>query len=473
MKQEAYKHKSRSPVRNIAREISKLGLSHYRAGSVGAVCEGLEWQLTLELDPTGRYKNTLTNMVLVLRHDPNLKGIFYNELRENIDVLGDLNWKRFKNGWNKTDRVSLAGYMDYNYQLYSPGKLQEALLKVAVERSQHPIKEYFKDLPAWDGIQRVDQLLVKYLGAEDNAYTREVTRKTLVAAISRIYTPGIKFDTTLVLVGKQGIGKSTLFAKLGGQFFSDSLSISDMKDKTAAEKLQGYWIIEIGELAGIRKVDEDTLKSFLTRTDDKFRESYGYTVEDHPRQCILVGTTNQETGFLRDITGGRRFWPVNVLGETKHKPWTITDIDQIWAEALGYYHRGELLILSKVAEAYAGIAQAHAFESDEREGVVREYLNRLLPENWDHMNVESRRDFIRRGKLSKNLGGAVKRESVCTMEIWCELFGKESHAMQKKDSYEINAIIRRIGGWVRYTGNKQGSIKTPIYGIQRIYTRLE
>lgn len=433
--------------------------------------EEVEWQSSLEIDNRGELKNTLTNMILILTHDPNLEGIFYNELRESIDVDGELKWKKFKSGWNKTDEASLAGYIDLNYKLYSPGKLKEAIITVAVKRSIHPIKNYLKSLPKWDGVKRVDELLIKYLGAEDNFYTRETTRKTLVAAISRIYNPGIKFDTTLVLVGKQGIGKSTIFAKLGGKFFSDSLSISDMKDKTAAEKLQGYWIIEMGELAGIRKVDEDTLKSFLTRMDDKFRASYGYTVEDHPRQCIIVGTTNQEAGFLRDITGGRRFWPVNVSGETKDKPWNIEDIEQIWSEVLMYYARGESLILSKKAESYASAAQIDALESDEREGIVKEYLEKLLPINWDEMDIYARRSFIRGDEFSKDIKGTVKREQVCTMEIWCELFGKEATAMRKIDSYEINSIMRKIDGWVRYTGNKYGNAKVPIYGVQRIYTR--
>ena len=109
--------------------------------------------------------------------------------------------------------------------------------------------------------------------------------------------PGIKFDYMLVLNGPQGIGKSTLFNRLGGQWFSDSLSIADMRDKTAAEKLQGYWIVEIGELAGIKKVDEETLKSFLSRQDDKYRAAYGYSVEDHPRQCIIVGSTIKLLAF--------------------------------------------------------------------------------------------------------------------------------------------------------------------------------
>jgi len=452
-------------------EVKKL-IATERIGAANEDFGGeVDWQASLEIDNRGELKNTLTNMILILRHDPNLKGVFYNELRESIDVDGELKWKKFKSGWNKTDEASLAGYIDLNYKLYSPGKLKEAILKVAVERSRHPIKDFLKGLPNWDGVRRVDELLVRYLGAEDNIYTREVTRKTLVAAISRIYNPGIKFDTTLVLVGKQGIGKSTIFAKLGGKFFSDSLAISDMKDKTAAEKLQGYWIIEMGELAGIRKVDEDTLKSFLTRADDKFRASYGYTVEDHPRQCIIVGTTNQEAGFLRDITGGRRFWPVNVSGETKDKPWEIKDVDQIWAEVLLYYEKGERLTLSKEVEAYASKAQIDALESDEREGIVKEYLETLLPTNWDEMDIYARRSFIRGDEFSKDTEGTVRREQVCTMEIWCELFGKEATAMRKIDSYEINAIMKKIEGWKKYDGNKQGRLRVPLYGIQRVYIR--
>lgn len=432
-----------------------------------------DWQLNLEINKNGELKNTLTNMILILRHDPKLEGIFYNELREGVDVEGELPWKRLKSGWNKTDEASLAGYIDLNYKLYAPGKLKEAILKVALERSVHPIREYLKSLPKWDGTRRIDSLLVKYLGADDNIYTREATRKTLVAAVARAMTPGIKFDTVLVLNGPQGIGKSTLFAKLGGKFFSDSLSISDMRDKTAAEKLQGYWILEIGELAGIRKIDEETLKSFLSRQDDKFRASYGYSVEDHPRQCIIVGTTNQEAGFLRDITGGRRFWPVKTPGDTELKPWHINAVDQIWAEALEYYKKDEPLILSNEAEKLAGQSQVEALESDEREGVVREYLDMLLPSNWDDMDLYARRSFIRGDDFSEEVEGTVRREQVCTMEIWCELFGKDATSMRKIDSYEINAILRKIDGWEKYSGNKLGNARVPLYGIQRIFVRCD
>ncbi|WKB37226.1 virulence-associated E family protein [Terrilactibacillus sp. S3-3] len=153
-----------------------------------------------------------------------------------------------------------------------------------------------------------------YLGASDNPYVRAVTRKTLCAAIARVLTPGIKFDSMLVLNGPQGAGKSTLIAKLGGDWFSDSLSLSDTKDKTAAEKLQGYWILEIGELAGLKKAEVETLRSFLSRQNDIYRASFGRRATPHLRQCVFFGTTNAEKGYLRDTTGNRRFWPVKTPG---------------------------------------------------------------------------------------------------------------------------------------------------------------
>ena len=149
------------------------------------------------------------------------------------------------------------------------------MAKVADDRSYHPIKDYFESLPEWDGVPRAELYFIEYLGAEDNAYTRAATRKLLCAAYRRIYEPGVKFDYCLVLVGPQGIGKSTAIAKLGMEWYSDSLALSDMNDKTAAEKLQGYWILEIGELAGMRKAETDKTKAFLSRQDDKYRASFG------------------------------------------------------------------------------------------------------------------------------------------------------------------------------------------------------
>lgn len=446
--------------RQIAEEHIKNAREDFAAGD--------DWIDKLEINSKGEFKTTLTNFVLIIGHDPALKGIAYNEHSERIETLSDMPWKRLKVGWSKGDDAGLSCYLEKNYKLWAPSKCQDALLKVAMEKSFHPVKEYLKSLPKWDGIERVDTLLIKYLGAEDSEYVRAVTRKTLCGAIARIMKPGIKFDTILVLNGQQGIGKSTLLSKLGGKFFSDSLTISDMHDKTAAEKLQGNWILEIGELAGIKKVDEDTLKSFLTRQDDKFRASYGRTVEEHPRQCIIVGSTNRETGFLRDTTGGRRFWPVKVYRNSKLKPWDIKDIDQIWSEALEMYNKGESLILGSSLNEAAEKAQIEAFESDEREGVVREYLDKLLPDNWVDMDLYDRRSFLRcDDDLAPKAVGTVKREYVCIMEIWCELFGKDVSTLKKSDSYEIGGIMRKIEGWEK----DNDRIRLPIYGRQRVFKR--
>ncbi|GCD11638.1 hypothetical protein Ctaglu_32610 [Clostridium tagluense] len=426
------------------------------------------WTEQLEINAKGGFKETLTNLVLIIKHDPALVGIAYNEHSERIETLSEVPWKRLKAGWSLGDDAGLSCYLEKKYKIWSPSKCQEALLKVAIERSFHPVKEFLKSLPTWDNVPRASTLLIKYLGAADSEYVRAVTRKTLCGAIARVMKPGIKFDTTLILNGPQGIGKSTIFSKLGGKFFSDALSIADMHDKTAAEKLQGSWILEIGELAGIKKVDEDTLKSFLTRQDDKFRASYGRVVEEHPRQCIIVGTTNQEAGFLRDTTGGRRFWPVKVKGSSEFKPWDIKDIDQIWAEVLMMYNNGESLILASSLTEAAETAQIEAFESDEREGIVREYLDKLLPSNWEEMSLYERRGFLRgEGELAVKTVGTLIRDRVCVMEVWCELFGKDASMLRKIDSYEIGGIMRKMEGWEKINDR----VQLPIYGRQRVFLR--
>lgn len=432
------------------------------------------WQTLLELDKQGKVKDTMANIAAIVSHDENLKSIVYNEFKGCIDVIGPLPWKQVKPGFNDSDVANAKLYFERIYGIWSPTKFKDALLAVvAAERIYHPIKNYFAGL-TWDGVPRLDSLLIDYCGAEDNPYTRAVTRKTLCAAVARVYEPGRKFDSILVLSGPQGIGKSTFFAKLGGAWYSDSLAISDMKDKTAAEKLQGYWILELGELAGIKKVDVETVKSFVTRVDDKYRQAYGMVVESHPRSCIIVGTTNSESGFLRDITGNRRFWPVQVSEHGSHHPWDLEEIDQVWAEAIQAYKDGESLFLSGEVAQMAYAKQQEAMESDDREGLVQDYLDRLLPENWDNMDLYQRRTFLGGGEFEDTpTEGTVRRERVCIMEIWCECFGKERQNLKKADSYELEGILNKIGGWERYTGNASGKMRISGYGIQRAFIRNE
>lgn len=433
------------------------------------------WQTKLELDKNGGISESLTNFVTILRYDQRLHEIAYNEHSCGISIRDAelLPWDQLKPGWSDADLASLTAYLDRVYHIFSPSKLKNALLTITAERSFHPIKEYLEGLPAWDGKKRLETLLIDYLGAEDSSYVRAVTRKTLVAAVARVYEPGIKFDTVLVLSGPQGIGKSMFFAKLGGIWFSDSLTISDMRDKTGAEKLQGFWIMEIGEMNGIKKVEVETVKSFASRQDDKFRVAYGTVVESHPRQCVICGTSNSQH-FLRDVTGNRRFWPVQVTGECSLHPWNMDKplLEQIWAEALTLYNAGEELILKGNDAEMAAEKQQEALENDDREGLVREYLDKLLPADWAKLSLSEKRMYLAGDEFTtQNRAGVAPRDKVCNLEIWAECFGREPANIRKQDSYELNAIMAKLDGWKRYDGNKSGKLSFKDYGSQIAYVR--
>ena len=430
------------------------------------------WKKKLEYeDKSLQLRNTLRNLTLILENDPNLMDIVFNQHLDGMEIKGDVPWKHPSKFWRDADDAQLISYVDENYGTFSQRNYDIAVAKVTDDRSYHPIREFLQALPEWDKVERVDTLLIDYLGAADNKYVRAVTRKTLCAAACRVLNPGCKFDTMLVLNGSQGIGKSTLIAKLGGEWFSDSLSLNDTKDKTAAEKLQGYWILEIGELAGLRKAEVETLRSFLSRQNDIYRASFGKRTTPHPRQCVFFGTTNAESGYLRDTTGNRRFWPVKTPGGGSKRSWDVTqeDVLQIWAEVMHYVKAGEKLYLDPEVEALAKAEQREAMESDEREGLVREYLEALLPDNWDDMDTFERRNFLDgTGKADIGRKGTIRRTQVCNMEIWCECFGKERSNLKRADSNELSGILVKLG-WVRLDRKE----RVANYGPQFIFVPKE
>jgi predicted P-loop ATPase len=434
--------------------------------------EDNEWEKNLEYIPRStELKNTLGNLLLIMKNDPKLQGIQYNRLANQIYGIACLPWERPHLSWRDADTAQLVAYVDKNYGTFSSRNYELALTKVADDRAYHPIKEYLDALPEWDGAKRVEKLLIRYFGADDTEYTKAVTRKTLVAAVARIYHPGIKYDSMLVLNGQTDLGKSTFFARLAGEWFSDSLNFTDMgKGKDAAEKIQGVWIVEIPELAGLSKMDVNNIKGFLSRQDDQFRPSYGRSVESHPRQCILVGSTNAESaGFLRDTTGNRRFWVVRVHGCDK-KGWDLpeADVPQIWAEAKYYWTQGEQLYLDGEAAQQAKAEQTAALETDEREGVVKDFLEMLLPENWYDMDLYSRKNYFSSDDPLRP-EGIKQREFVSNMEIWCECFGNDRGKFERQaDSYKIKLIMQKIGYWV-YSGQKK---KIKGYGAQYVWVRV-
>lgn len=425
---------------------------------------GNNWKNKLERDKYGNVMGTLTNLLAILKYDPRLQGIAYNVLSDTLEVRGQLPWKHQKQ-WRDADEAQLVSYINVQYGKFSLNLCNIALAKVADDRSFHPVREYIQALPAWDGVARVETLLMDYLGAEDNEFVRAVTRKTLCAAICRTLHPGCKFDYVLVLVGPQGVGKSTLIAKLAGEWFSDSLTFADLRDKTAAEKLQGVWICELGELAGMRKAEVETIRSFISRQDDQYRAAFAKRPTSHPRNCIFIGTTNAETGFLRDTTGNRRFWPVRTPRSGGKRSGDLSDaeIQQIWAEALEYVSRGEKLYLDKDLESKAAEAQRGAMEHDDREGMVQEYLETLLPDAWDGMNIAERLKYLNPLTLRN---GKKKRIKVCNMEVWCECFAWRQEDLKNSDSREITAILTRLG-WEKSKKKE----RVPLYGSQYTYTR--
>ena len=455
----------------LADEKVKTVFAEERQAQASSEFADEDWQTRLELDKAGNIKNTLRNLTLILENDPMLKPLVFNQLLDGMEIKGEVPWKHPSKFWRDADDAQLISYVDTHYGTFSARNYDIAVMKVTDDRSYHPIRAFIEDLPEWDGVERVDTLLIDYLGASDTAYVRAVTRKTLCAAISRVLRPGCKFDSMLVLNGPQGVGKSTLIAKLAGEWFSDSLNLGDTKDKTAAEKLQGYWILEIGELAGLKKAEVETLRSFLSRQNDIYRASFGKRATPHLRQCVFFGTTNAESGYLRDTTGNRRFWPVKTPGGAAKHSWQLTgeEIQQIWAEALVYVKRGEKLYLDADMETLAKTEQREAMESDEREGLVRVYLDTLLPADWDSMDTFERRNFLNGSEFGEQQRtGTVKRTSVSNMEIWCECFGKERANLRRADSNELTSILSRLG-WKR-ADNK---VRIPLYGPQYIFVPKE
>jgi len=412
--------------------------------------DSTDWLKKLEYNKRGELENTLSNLLLILKNDENLKAIVFNQLSDGMEIAGEVPWKHPSKFWRDADDAQLVSYIDLTYGTFSARNYDIAVAKIADDRSYHPIRGFLEELPEWDLVERLDTLLINYLGAEDNEYIRAVTRKTLVGAIARVMHPGCKFDTMLVLNGPQGIGKSTLIGKLGGDWYSDSLHLADTKDKTAAEKLQGYWILEIGELAGLRKAEVDTLKGFISKQNDIYRASFGRRATPHLRQCVFIGTTNAENGYLRDTTGNRRFWPVRVPGDGILKVWDMTreEMLQIWAEAKHRYGNKESLYLSTELSAMAEKEQRMAMESDEREGIIREYLDRKLPDSWKDMNIYERRNYFNGDEFEvKQDEGTNERKRVCLMEIWCECFGNEKGKLKRQESNEIAAIMAKMDGW--------------------------
>lgn len=431
------------------------------------------WIDKLEINSeTGKIQSTIGNIEIILRHDNTIKKTFgHNKLSHRLELLDSVPWREIESNsvWRDADDSALRSWFERCYDMRGKEKIADGLTNVSMENSFHPIKAYLDSLE-WDGVERLDTMLIDYLGAEDTNYVRMVTRKQFAACVARVYEPGIKKDEMLVLVSEQqGIGKSSLLGIMGGAWFSDS--VEDFKGKDVAEGLQGRWIIEIGELDVMKRSEVETVKKFLSKRTDIFRMAYGRRTDEYKRQCVFFGTTNT-IGFLRDATGERRFWPVDVgqIAPTLNV-WDDLPVnrDQIWAEAKYRYQQGEQLWLDGQLLQDAIEAQKAHKDSDPRLGQVIEFLNLKLPTTWADMNLQARRDYIHNNQFGEP-DEFILRDKVCALEIWQELFKGNADDKSKYDIKMIANLMKEVPGWEKDT---KPSYYGKLYGSQRGFKRAK
>jgi predicted P-loop ATPase len=435
--------------------------------------EDYDWVGQLTCNKNGKFNNTINNVQLIMEHDAGLRGkYFYDTFKERMTVCGDLPWcklaDRMTTTWTDTDDAGLRNFLEIKYEIVNTMKIGDAVLLAMQSCMRHPVREYLLSLK-WDGVARADTIFIDYLGAEDTEYTRTVTRKALIGAVARIMQPGCKHDHILVLVGPQGCRKSTTLAKLGKSWFSDSFYT--VQGKEAYEQIQGFWLIEMGEMAATRKAELESIKQFVSKQSDSYRAAYAKRTQEHPRQCAFFGTTNDDE-FLRDATGGRRFWPVTVTdkGRETGDYFTAEIVDQVWAEIVMRYSAGENWYLdnAKIEAVARQIQDAHT-EMNGKQGLLEQFVERLLPKDWATRNLSQRLAYWNDGFDDEKQAGTERRKAICALEIHCELFGGTVKDYTPQKTREYNAMLKRLPGWKARSRINYGEI----YGQQRGFVREE
>lgn len=410
-----------------------------------------------EPDKNGNTKliQSIDNICTVLRTDKALAGkIKYNELSYSPYIYGNLPWTKQDNyrEWNNFDDSNLKCYIEANYGLNSMDKIMESLNIVIAENKFNPVVEYLEQLQ-WDGKERIKTLLSDYLGVEQSEYSETVMRLFMLGAINRAYYPGCKFDYMPVLVGEQGVGKSTFFKVLAGNDAWYNDNFNTVEGDKATEKLRGMWIVELAELLATKKAKEvESIKAFITSTVDSYRQPYGRRTEQRSRYCVFAGTTNN-SHFMTDKTGNRRYLPLVVRKKYVQKSLfdnrneVQEEFKQAWAEALHIFKtENPQLVFPKHLEDIVAENQKQFAEEDVRVGIIQGYLDELTDEI----------------------------DRVCVMQIWDFALGNENKPCERRLSNEIHEILEHsIHGWQRVKNEHGGRCKTRKYGTQICYERVE
>lgn len=429
-----------------------------------------DWQKQLARSQKGALLCTVQNAWLILEHDPALKGrIWLDTFADRLRCKGPFPWpgREGERDWADEDDAGVRWYLETVYNFSGVSKAADAVSLTGSRHARDPVRCYLDGL-TWDGVPRLDTLFIDYLGAEDNNYTRAVTRKMLVAAVARCYRPGCKFDQICILSGFQGIGKSLLLSRLGGDWFNDSITSFDGKE--ARESLRGVWIVELGEMTAFSRSESEAAKQFLSQTEDRYRAAYGRRTAQYPRRCVFFGTSNS-LEFLRDTTGNRRFWPIDCSLDRRtkqvHDDFTPDVVAQVWAEAVVRYRAGEELILRDALYTAAVEEQQAHMERDPWQGQIADFLAQEIPADWASWAPDRRTSWWQ----SEDHTGQtlVPRSYVCANEIWRECLDRSGRDMDRQQSKRISGVLATLPGWASCKSVR----RCGPYGKQRVWVKTE
>lgn len=365
--------KERKVLGKVKKEISKYDSNF---GALNVITDNSNLLELLDTNNNGRPIETTRNYEVIMNSDHNVNNLFLKDSFSNtiLKVVGN----GFKY-WSDSDDSSLRVYLETNYGLYNQQKYYDAFSKVADSREFHPIK-YLIEKDNWDGVKRIDNFLSHICSCPNDDYHREVSRMIFYGGISRIYSPGCKFDYMPIFISSQGVGKSTIirWLALRDEYFTE---INSIEGKDALEQLNGSWICEFAELlAMVRTKEVEAMKGFISRTSDKYRRAYARRTSEHPRHCIFIGTTN-DYNFLIDKTGNRRYLPVELnlkQGELFSKEGYVKEyILQCWREALYLFNNDKTYLT--IPSQYQDVikeSQEKVMQDDPRTGLIEDYLSK-------------------------------------------------------------------------------------------------
>jgi len=343
--------------------------------------------------------------------------------------------------WNDLDSIDVRAHIGKRYNVDFPEKkVEDSIIKHAETNGYHPVCQYLEGLE-WDRVERIDTLFIDYMGCEDALYSREISKCWFAAAVNRVFHPGYKFDTAIVLSGEQGIGKTTFIRELGlGKWYGE---LTSFDPKIAMEEISGKWIIEIDEMGATNKQELEAQKSFLSAQCTTVRMAYARHAFDFKRQCVFIGSTN-ENEYLKDSTGNRRWWPIDCHEKKIDIEKLKGEVDQIWAEAYMLYVQGARTYLSDSAEELAKITQESKRETDPREGVI---------EAWLETDAEKDRYELPNSAFGSE--GKEVRDRVCVIEIWQDCF-MEKGKPRPMESKQIGRILDKNSNWIRVNSIRFG-----------------